>query len=121
MSQFTIQQVAVTTGLSVHTLRYYERIKLIIPVERAANGHRRYSTEDVERIKLLNRLLATKMPLDQARRYAQLFMEGDSSVQDRTVVLQAHRERVMNQIKELHETLAVIDRKLMTYQAKTRN
>src|SRR5262249_49487299 len=46
----TIEQVAECTGLSAHTLRYYERIGLLDPVGRATSGHRRYGTKDKERI-----------------------------------------------------------------------
>ena len=44
-TKLTVQQMAAATGLSGDTLRYYEKIGLIDPVERAANGHRRYSQE----------------------------------------------------------------------------
>ena len=60
----TIQQASQLTGLTVHTLRYYERIALLSPVERAANGHRRYGKQDVDRITLLNYLRLTGMPLE---------------------------------------------------------
>ncbi len=49
-TELTVQQVSEKTGLSEHTLRYYERIGLITPIHRASNGHRRYSEEDVEGI-----------------------------------------------------------------------
>ncbi len=42
----TIQQVAQQTGLSIDTLRYYERIGLLEPVGRAQNGHRRYTQHE---------------------------------------------------------------------------
>src|SRR3954468_3920964 len=52
---FTIQEAAEITDLTVHTLRYYERIGLLLPVGRAANGHRRYSQQDINLMKSLNR------------------------------------------------------------------
>jgi DNA-binding transcriptional MerR regulator len=57
----TIQQVAEITGLSEHTLRYYEKIGLIHPINRADNGHRRYSPDDTGWIDFLNKLRATGM------------------------------------------------------------
>ncbi len=59
----TIQQIAKETNLSRHTLRYYERIGLILDVDRAPNGHRRYSDDDIEWIAFLKQLKATGMPL----------------------------------------------------------
>ncbi|HEV8193584.1 MAG TPA: MerR family transcriptional regulator, partial [Ktedonobacterales bacterium] len=65
----TIQQASKLTGLTTHTLRYYERIALLTPVGRATNGHRRYDQQDVERITFLNYLRLTGMPLDQMKAY----------------------------------------------------
>ena len=45
--ELTISEVADATGLSVHTLRYYERIGLIHPIDRAGSSHRRYSEDDI--------------------------------------------------------------------------
>ena len=61
----TIEQASKLTGLSAHTLRYYERIALLRPVGRATNGHRRYTQQDLERIRFLSYLRLTGMPLQQ--------------------------------------------------------
>lgn len=60
--ELTIQQVAERTGLSVHTLRYYERNRLLEPANRAANGHRRYCAANPTKSEFLSRLRATEMP-----------------------------------------------------------
>ena len=52
-TELTIQQVAKRTGLSIDTLRYYERIELLEPVGRAQSGHRRYTQQDLDWIDLL--------------------------------------------------------------------
>ena len=62
-TDLTIQQVAALTQLSEHTLRYYERIGLLDPVNRASSGHRRYSTGDIAWIEFLTRLRTTGMPI----------------------------------------------------------
>jgi DNA-binding transcriptional MerR regulator len=68
MTGLTIQQTAEETRVSVHTLRYYERIGLISHVKRAPNGHRRYSEKDVNEIVFLTRLRATGMPISDVNR-----------------------------------------------------
>src|SRR5215470_8123293 len=93
-ANFTIQEAAEETGLTVHTLRYYERIGLLMPVGRAANGHRRYSQQDINLIKALNRWLTTKMPLEDIQRYIKLAQEGDSTAGERRRLLEAHRQTV---------------------------
>ena len=80
----TIQQVAQQTGLSIDTLRYYERIRLIEPIRRVPNGHRRYTQEDIDWISLLMHLKETGMPLAQMVRFAQMRRQGPSTLLDST-------------------------------------
>lgn len=116
--EYTIQEAAECTGLSVHTLRYYERIGLLAPVNRATNGHRRYTHEDMRRIVFLNKLRATGMPLRQMQRFAAAYQAGDASLRERIELLQAHREKVLAQIDELQQNLTVIEMKIQMYQEK---
>src|SRR5512143_1247375 len=108
----TIQQAAEVTGLSAHTLRYYERIALLDPVARAANGHRRYDKQDIERLVFLNNLRLTGMPLDQMRHYAMLHRQGEAGISERVAILAAHRETVARHIEALSAMLSVIDFKI---------
>lgn len=114
----TIQQVAEQTGLSAHTLRYYERIGLIHPVERLDNGHRRYNDADLGWINLLKHLRATGMSIERMKQYARLQREGDESFSARARLLEMHRHEVLKQIKQLQENLAVIEYKITFYSNK---
>jgi DNA-binding transcriptional MerR regulator len=118
IQNLTIQEAAESTGLSVHTLRYYERIGLLIPVERAANGHRRYDQSDLDRVTLINRLRLTGMPLDQIKRYTDALALGDATIPERIELLEAQRQAVLQQINTLTEMLGWIEYKLGTYQEK---
>ena len=114
-AELTIQEAAAETGLSIHTLRYYERIGLIHPVDRATNGHRRYTPGDLGWIDLLKRLRATGMPIQRMQQYAALQRQGDSSTPERLRLLEAHRASVLDQIAALEENLAVIEYKIGYY------
>jgi DNA-binding transcriptional MerR regulator len=107
----TIQQASQLTGLTAHTLRYYERIALLTPVGRAANGHRRYGKQDVKRITFLNRLRLTGMPLEQMKTYTALLDQGGAGLPQRVTLLQTHRNKVIRQVEELCKSLAVIESK----------
>jgi DNA-binding transcriptional MerR regulator len=111
----TIQEAAEETGLTVHTLRYYERIGLVMPVGRAANGHRRYSQQDINLIHTLNRWRQTGMPLVDIQYYVRLVQEGDSTAGERRALLEAHRQKVVEQIEALQATLQLIDYKIQNY------
>ena len=103
-------------GLSAHTLRYYERIGLLDPVERAANGHRRYSAEDAAWVEFLTRLRATGMPIRQMQQFAALRRLGDATLQERRELLEAHQRTVQQRKAELEADLAAIAEKIHHYQ-----
>lgn len=111
----TIQQVAEATGLSEYTLRYYERIGLIHSIERAKNGHRRYSPNDIGWIDFLNKLRATGMSIQQMQQYAELQRQGDPTLAERVEMLKAHHCKVEARINELCEHLKLINYKIEVY------
>ncbi len=112
----TIQQVAEATGLSEHTLRYYERIGLIHAINRAGNGHRRYAPDDVGWIDFLTKLRATGMSIQQMQQYAELQREGEHTLPERLEMLKAHRSQVEARLDELYDHLNVIRYKIGVYQ-----
>lgn len=120
-TNLTIQQVAALTHLSVHTLRYYERIGLLDSIERASSGHRRYSSKDLAWIKFLNRLRATGMPIRKMQQFAALRRQGEITVSERRKLLEAHRVEVLQQLHELQSNLATIEQKIEHYQSLEKN
>lgn len=112
---FTIQQVSEATGLSVHTLRYYERIGLLNGVDRETNGYRRYSEADVAWIHFLLRLRDTGMPISQMKQFSDLRSKGSSTISDRRNLLEIHRNHVMNSLQKLQENLEKIEDKIEHY------
>lgn len=116
-TSMTIAQVAEATGLSVHTLRYYERIGLLDPIERRDNSHRRYQQEDLNWIGFLLKLKATGLPVRAMLRYAELRRQGNSveSVAERKAMLQEHTLSVESTLAELQSNLAVLHRKIEIY------
>ena len=115
-TELTIQQVANSTGLSVHTLRYYERNGLIAPIDRAANGHRRYSDQNIAWIEFLTKLRTTGMPIRQMQQFAALVRERPDEVRERRILLEIHRSAVQKHMDQLSHHLAVIDWKIQHYQ-----
>jgi DNA-binding transcriptional MerR regulator len=114
-AQLTIAQVAERTGLTRHTLRYYERDGLMLGVGRAGSGHRRYSERDLGWIELITKLRATGMPIREVRRYAELVRAGDGNEDERLALLRAHRERVRAQLATMAAYLDAIDMKIGYY------
>ena len=110
-----IGQLADRSGLSVHTIRYYERIGLMPPPARDAGGRRDYDPSVLDWTRFLDRLKATGMPIREMRRYAALRAEGPATGPERRALLVAHRAAVRARIAALTEGLAVLDAKIESY------
>jgi DNA-binding transcriptional MerR regulator len=115
-ASLSISEAAERTGLSTHTLRYYEREGLMLGgVGRASSSHRRYSDADITWVEFLTKLRSTAMPIAKVREYVDLVRQGDDSTPARLALLLAHRESVIAQLDEMTHSLAAIDYKIATY------
>jgi DNA-binding transcriptional MerR regulator len=112
-----IGEVARRTGLSVHSLRLYERTGVLAgPVQRDAAGRRVYSEWDIAWLGNCVLFRASGMPLAALAELARLVGEGPGNEAERLELLQAHRERVRAQLAQLTDCLALIDAKVAAYQ-----
>jgi DNA-binding transcriptional MerR regulator len=115
----SIAEAARRTGVSVHTLRYYERAGLVITtVHRNHSGRRRYQQEDLKWISICTKLRATGMPIRTIKRYAELVAAGPGNEEERLALLEAHRAEVTAKLAELRENLKIIDHKIDVYQGR---
>lgn len=113
--RYTISEVVAFTGLTAHTLRWYERIGLMPHVDRSHTGQRRYSNRDLDWLDLVTKLRLTGMPVADMVRYAELVRAGSSTYRERQELLEQTRRDVLGRIAELRDTLAVLDRKISFY------
>lgn len=113
----SIQEAARATGLSAHTLRYYERIGLIGPISRQANRHRLYQPKDLQWMAFLTRLRSTGMSIGQMLRYAALRRQGEivSSVSVRKEMLDQHIAALESQAMAVRDMLAILRAKVGFY------
>lgn len=112
---FGIGALARLTGLTAHTLRYYEAARILQPAARAANGHRRYSSQDVRWLEFVQRLKATGMPLAEIRHYAGLRAQGNATLQQRLDMLEMHQQRLAEKIRALAACDAALQQKVAFY------
>ncbi|MBV1853840.1 MerR family transcriptional regulator [Catellatospora tritici] len=113
---YTIEEAARRTGLSAHTLRYYERIGLLEPVGRAGSGHRRYCDADLGWVEFLTMLRQTGMPIRDMQRFVALTRSGDHTIAQRVEVLRAHRDTLAAQLALLTRHYAKIENKISIYE-----
>ena len=114
----SISEAAEKSGISAHTLRYYERAGLLEPISRNGSGHRRYAEDDLELIKFLTKLRATGMPIRRVRRYAELLKGGDETNEERLALLEEHRASVLVLLDQTALNLELIDWKIDLYRER---
>jgi DNA-binding transcriptional MerR regulator len=116
----SIGQMAERTGLSVHTLRFYEREGILAsPVRRGPGGRRLYTDADAEWLTVCVNLRATGMPIPAIRQYTDLVRRGDGNEQQRLDLLRQHRTRVLAQMDTLQRCLDLISHKVAIYESIT--
>jgi DNA-binding transcriptional MerR regulator len=109
-------EVAAQFGLSLDTLRYYEREGLLTEVERAPSGHRRYRASDLELLDLVRCLRDTDMPIARLRAFAELVRDGDHTIPERLEMLRSHDAALTERIAELQNRQLAIHHKIAYYE-----
>ncbi|MEV6981001.1 MerR family transcriptional regulator [Sphaerisporangium sp. NPDC051017] len=115
MSVYTPGQVAEETGFSLDTLRYYERIGLLEPIERNAAGQRRFNDSHLSWLGMVRCLRGTGMSIAEMIRFAQLVRSGDGTIEERIALLESHDREVEQKIAELREQQDAIKWKIRYY------
>lgn len=112
----TITEVSQKYELSADTLRYYERIGLIPPVNRNASGIRDYTEEDCNWVQFIKCMRSAGLSIEILVEYVSLFQSGDASIQTRKALLVEQRRQLAERIREMQETLKRLDRKIDGYE-----
>ncbi len=111
-----IAEVSERYGISLDTLRYYERIGLIPPVNRNKSGIREYSKIDLKRVEFIKCMRSAGLPIDVLVEYIGLVQQGDSTIEARKEILKEQREQLVARTKEMQKTLDLLDYKISVYE-----
>ena len=112
----TIKEVSEKYGISQDTLRYYERVGMIPPVNRTDGGIRNYTEDDLRWVSLAKCMRSAGLPVEAMIEYVQLYQEGDSTILDRLQLLIDQREVLLEQRKQIDETLNRLNYKISRYE-----
>ncbi len=112
---YTISQVSRRTGLTAHTLRYYDRAGLLPFVERGPAGYRTFTDSDLEWLELIQCLKGTGMHIRDIANFLSLCRQGDGTMAERLALLTAHKTQVLAQREELERHLVKINHKIDHY------
>ena len=113
---YTIGEVSKRTGISTHTLRFYEKEGLFVePIQRNAAGRREFTEQEITWLRAGLKLRSTGMPLPDIRRYAELVRGGSDTVHERLEILHGHEARVRRQLADLQDVLLTIEAKVTRF------
>ncbi|HVM70666.1 MAG TPA: MerR family transcriptional regulator [Anaerolineales bacterium] len=111
-----IMEVSERFGISNDTLRYYERVGLIPPVNRGDNGIRDYSELDMRRVEFIKCMRSAGLPVEALIEYMGLVLQGDQTIEARKEILMEQRELLVTRMQEMQKTLEILNRKIEGYE-----
>ena len=111
----TIREVSERYGITADTLRYYERVGMIPPVTRTAGGIRDYQASDLSWVQLAKCMRAAGLPVEVMIEYLQLYRQGDGTIRARYELLVRQRDALLEQRRQIDETLGRISYKISRY------
>jgi len=111
-----IAEVSEKYGLSVDTLRYYERVGLIPTVNRTDSGIRDYNELDLRRVDFIKCMRGAGLPVEVLIEYVALVQQGDKTIEARKEILKEQREQLVSRMNEMQKTLDILDHKIEVYE-----
>jgi len=103
-------------GISIDTLRYYERIGLIPPIQRNGGGVREYGELDIRRVEFIKCMRSAGLPIETLIEYVGLVQQGDQTIEARKEILKEQRQLLAGKIKDMQATLDLLDYKISVYE-----
>lgn len=112
----TIKEVSEKYDISQDTLRYYERVGMIPPVNRTAGGIRDYQEQDLGWVELAICMRSAGLPIEAMIEYVKLCQQGEETIPARLQLLAEQREALLEQRKQIDTTLERLNYKISRYE-----
>lgn len=112
----TIAEVSKKYDLTADTLRYYERIGLLPPVNRKSSGNRDYTEEDCRWVQFIKCMRSAGLSIEILIEYVDLFQQGNETIGVRKELLIDQRRQIVEKMEELQSTLTYLDKKIDGYE-----
>ena len=111
-----ISEVSEQCGISADTLRYYERVGLLPPVQRTDSGIRDYGELDIRRVEFIKCMRSAGLPIEVLIEYVGLVQQGDQTSEARKEILVEQRAQLAAKMEEIQKTLDLLDYKIEVYE-----
>ena len=116
MTAYTVANMAKVTGLTSHTLRYYEKESLLLNVPRDSAGRRYYSEDHLVAVKFISALRSTDMSIGTIKDYISLYRQGPHTGHERMAILKKHEQSVIEHLADVKINLQMIKKKIKHYE-----
>ncbi|MFT4886049.1 MAG: DNA-binding transcriptional MerR regulator [Pseudohongiellaceae bacterium] len=116
MTAYTVANMAEVTGLTAHTLRYYEKESLLLNVPRDSAGRRYYGNDHLAAVKFISALRSTNMSIGTIKDYISLYRQGSHTGHKRMSILKKHEQSVIDHLAEVKISLQMIKKKIKHYE-----
>ena len=113
--ELSISEVAKKMNITIPTLRYYDNLGLLPNLKKNKAGNRIFTDEDIEVIRIIRYLKKSGMQLNEIKKFISWCKEGDATLENRLNLFKKQKEKVLQQINELQETLSLIEFKEWYY------
>lgn len=113
--EYTIKQVSEKTGLSIYTLRYYDKEGLLPLLKRSESGIRKFSDNDIDWLGLICCLKNSGMSIEDIKKFMNLCLKGNDTLEARREMLVKHKAHILEQMKQLENSLNIINYKIEHY------
>lgn len=113
---YSIGQVARQLGITIDTIRYYDKQGLLPFLKRDSNGRRIFSTNDIHLMRTIICLKNAGVPVSEIAQFVELRLQGDSTLRQRYHLLEDHEKNLQTQIRDLEDTLSYLKFKKWYYQ-----
>lgn len=114
--KYSVTEAAKISGLSAHTLRYYDDLGLFPFLQRTQGEKRLFSDADMQWVQLIECLRNTGMPIPEVKNYVELCLKGDSTLKERLEIVKRQEAIMKEQIKEMRKHLKLLQFKKSYYE-----
>ncbi|APX72221.1 MerR family transcriptional regulator [Companilactobacillus allii] len=111
-----IKEISDRLDIRPETIRYWEKVGLVSPSSRTKSGYRDYDETNVEWIQYVKCLRVIGVPIENIKKYNELFLIGDSTINERKNIIIDQRQHLIDQIKEFESALELADNKIKNYE-----
>lgn len=112
---YTVKEVSDMMGLSVPTLRYYDKMGLLPGLQRKSSGYRIFSDGDIEMLKIINSFKQAGFQIKDIQNYIALALKGDGTLQERYEIFLKQEQALNDKIQALQNAMEITQKKLAYY------